>query len=301
VDVARRSVREAIEMVGTGAQAEFLLAHEVLPLLQRFVKDPVIGGGVRKFLDGFPPALQPLYVRMLGPFEVSRGGAEVAAGAFGRRATRQLFKYLLIHRRHPVTREQAIEALWPKSEPRDAANLLKSRLSLLRRALQPHLGEGQPSAFLLAREGTLQIDPRSPCWIDADEFERLADRGDPDSLAEAIELYRGDLLEEDHYEEWTLPERDRLRDVLLRALASLASSHEAASRPEVAQAFWRRLVELDPCAEHAYQGLIRCALALGRQADALRAFEQCRSRLSEDLGVDPAPQTRALIGGLTSR
>lgn len=300
-DESRRLVQEAIGSADSPERVEFLLAHETLPLLRPFIKDPLIGGQVSKFLAGFPQVLLPLYIRMLGPFEVHCGDREIPPRAFGRRATRQLFKYLLLHRRRPVTREEIMEALWPDSEPRRAANVLKARLSLLRRVLQPDLREGRPSAFLLARGGTLQFDTRSPHWIDLDEFERLAGRGEPSGLAEALDLYRGDLLEEDRYEEWTLAERDRVRTMYLKALASLASLHEEGRRIEASLTLWQRLVEHDPCAEQGYQGLIRCCLALGRRSDALRAFEQCRTRLRQELGVDPSPETQALLARPTSR
>ena len=56
---------------------------------------------------------------------------------------------------------------------------------------------------------------------------------------------------------------------------------------------WSAAIEADPSAEHAYRGLIRCYLALGRTADALRAFESCQKALA-DLGAVPSPETVAL-------
>ena len=51
----------------------------------------------------------------------------------------------------------------------------------------------------------------------------------------------------------------------------------------------------DPLAEDLYQGAIRCHLAGGHTANALRAFRRCREQLSIVLGIKPSPATLALI------
>ena len=56
----------------------------------------------------------------------------------------------------------------------------------------------------------------------------------------------------------------------------------------------------DPLAEELYQGAIRCHLAAGRAADALRAYRRCREQLSIVLGVSPSATTSKLIAGLSA-
>lgn len=51
---------------------------------------------------------------------------------------------------------------------------------------------------------------------------------------------------------------------------------------------------VDPLREAGYQRLMRAQAAAGHRAEALRAYQACRRVLSEELGVDPSPETEAL-------
>jgi DNA-binding SARP family transcriptional activator len=53
-------------------------------------------------------------------------------------------------------------------------------------------------------------------------------------------------------------------------------------------------IRIDPTAETAHRALTRGYAELGETAEALRAFEGCRTHLAEELGADTAPQTREL-------
>ena len=50
----------------------------------------------------------------------------------------------------------------------------------------------------------------------------------------------------------------------------------------------------DPYDEAALRTLMRAHVAAGRPASALAEFARVRELLAEELGVDPAPETRAL-------
>jgi DNA-binding SARP family transcriptional activator len=56
----------------------------------------------------------------------------------------------------------------------------------------------------------------------------------------------------------------------------------------------RALVDLDPLDEHAQRLLIGAYAAVGRRADALRQFLECRRALVEQLGIEPDAETLAL-------
>ncbi|MDR7521444.1 MAG: bacterial transcriptional activator domain-containing protein [Armatimonadota bacterium] len=136
--------------------------------------------------------------------------------------------------------------------------------------------------------------------VDLDQYRRAlaraaSSRGDARraALAEAVRLYAGDLFADDPFEEWVQPHRDRLARQYLDTLALLAEAEEAAGEYQSAFLHWQDLADRDPGAEHACRGLMRAHLALGRGADALRAFEACRRALA-DLGAVPSPETMSL-------
>src|SRR4029450_12770025 len=84
----------------------------------------------------------------------------------------------------------------------------------------------------------VSADPRAVS-LDVLEFERCVQEGTPQALAEAVTLYRGDLLEgltvqEPPFEDWLRGERERLHEMALGALARLLDHHRAAGSTEAA-------------------------------------------------------------------
>jgi hypothetical protein len=60
--------------------------------------------------------------------------------------------------------------------------------------------------ILLTRHDTVQINPSSPVWVDALQFQSIT----TSSPEDAINLYQGDLLS-DFYDDWILEEREHYR------------------------------------------------------------------------------------------
>ena len=57
----------------------------------------------------------------------------------------------------------------------------------------------------------------------------------------------------------------------------------------------KEALALDPYRETSYVQLMRLHMSQGNRAEALRAYEQCRAILADDLGVTPSPQTEAVF------
>ena len=130
-------------------------------------------------------------------------------------------------------------------------------------------------------------------------FERLIGEGTPQALAQAITLYRGDLLDglgvrDPAFEEWLLLERQRLRDLAREALAVLLDQHMATGAHDSAAAAARRLLALDPLREAAYRALMQIYAEHGQTAQALKQYQFCRDTLQRELGVKPEPETEQL-------
>jgi DNA-binding SARP family transcriptional activator len=109
-------------------------------------------------------------------------------------------------------------------------------------------------------------------------FEEAADTAlrseDPAAYRAAIELYSGELLPEDRYEEWAEGRRRELGQTFLSLLVELVGLYEerGAENEEMAlsvQALQRLLAE-EPSNEEAHVGLMRLYALLGRQGEALR-------------------------------
>jgi LuxR family transcriptional regulator, maltose regulon positive regulatory protein len=110
----------------------------------------------------------------------------------------------------------------------------------------------------------------------------------------AVELYRGDYLVEDLYEDWTMVERERLSTTYMEMLGRLAHHHmEAGQHQESIRACYR-LLEIDRSHEDSYRVLIRCYVNLGLRGRALRHYQLCEEVLEQTYNTVPASETKAL-------
>jgi DNA-binding winged helix-turn-helix (wHTH) protein len=182
-------------------------------------------------------AMEYLQIRLLGTFEVQRGGEPFTPQDWHSQQTRTILKVLLARRGRAVPSDQLLEILWPGQDPHTTRRRLHVRISQLRRALHPE----DPSAFVLTVEGGYSFAAECNCWVDATTFEALAEEGrhkqEEGELLGAIaayeaarELYRGDFLEEDLYADWAFAERERLRERFLTLLVELAECYAQQGR-----------------------------------------------------------------------
>jgi predicted ATPase/DNA-binding SARP family transcriptional activator len=193
--------------------------------------------------------------------------------------------------------------LWGDWPDRDALSNLRYSLSNLRRAIGDRAraagGDAEPPFLLITRD-TLQCNTASDFWLDVTAFADLTARSDLSSLEKAVGLYRGSFLEgfsvgdSPTFEEWTLFTQERLARQMSSALHRLSAKHEQRGNYEQAQSCAWRQLELDPWDEAAHQRLMRVLALGGQRSAALAQYETCRRLLAEELGVEPAEETRRL-------
>ncbi len=233
------------------------------------------------------PRPTPLKLQLLGTF---RAESEMGALTLPARKAQSLLAYLVLHPEEH-SREKLASLFWGDSTDTQSRNSLRTALKVLRKRLGDNL--------LLADRETVQLNPEYPLWVDARELADTTSRiakGEPSvigHLQSAIDLYRGDLLA-GLYDEWILPERERLRDLYLDTLLRLA--HDARMRGECAQTIElaKRVLALDAANERAHQHLMFCYHASGDRAAALKQYEACVRALRDELGVTPSRETAAL-------
>ncbi|ETT24122.1 transcriptional regulator, SARP family [Rhodococcus rhodochrous ATCC 21198] len=97
-------------------------------------------------------------------------------------------------------------------------------------------------------------------------------------------------------EDWVLFERERLRQLRLHAMESLADQLRGSGRFAEAVEAGLSAVAADPLRESAQRALIGAYLAEGNVADARRQFMMYRRLLWADLGVSPSPELTRLVG-----
>jgi tetratricopeptide (TPR) repeat protein len=109
-----------------------------------------------------------------------------------------------------------------------------------------------------------------------------------------VELYAGELLPEDRYEEWAEEKREELRATYLNLLEELAALYEERGEFGPAVETLRRAVTEEPTNEEAHVGLMRLYAVSDRRREALAQYERLREVLSGQLGSEPNAATQRL-------
>jgi DNA-binding SARP family transcriptional activator len=164
-------------------------------------------------------------------------------------------------------------------------------------------------SFLRSGDHEVAFGPTRRYWLDIEEFEsRVRESVVPgDSLSpqkvtmlrEAVDLYRGDLLE-GVYENWALDQRARLRSLFREALERLMRHHAAARDWSGAISYAERLLSADPFLERVHRALMWFHYAQGDRPAALRQYQLCTEFLRRELSVEPMGETRRLFEEIRS-
>jgi len=218
---------------------------------------------------------------------------------FPTRQTGALLAYLAYHRHRSHPRAELIELLWPECEPRAGRLRLRVALTSLRHQLEPP--GVAPGTVIVAERTSIQLNPDA-CITDVAQFEAALTPHPKQiqRLIEAIERYRGELLP-GYYEEWILPERQRLAELFLQAVDLVVRYLEEVGDLEGAVHYARRAVSADPLREEGQHDLIRLLVAAGQPEAALRQYRELERLLQEHLGDEPAAETRALLRAIERR
>ncbi len=243
-----------------------------------------------------------LQIRTLGPFVVQREDRLLHPHDWVTHKTQQLFKILLTHRGHTVLKDQLIEWLWPELTPKNAANSLRVAVAHLRKALEPDLPNGAQSHWIVSRPNGYLLSTEN-IWLDVEVFlEKIREavywreHERPDlaltAYHAAAELYRGDYLEEDRYEDWTLRTREQLCEAFYNLRYDWAELLAEQHRYSEALVLCQHLLRDYPLREEIWQQMMRFYAASGQRDQAMRAYEQCQAVLRRELDADPLPETQ---------
>jgi len=243
--------------------------------------------------------------RLLGPFELQVDGQPVQHWRGNR--GRMLLAYLLLHRSRPVGRDALGGVFWPDDAPDIVRNRLHVALYGLRRDLR---AISQQPIVVHGRAG-FSLAPDVDLWLDTERFENAvcAARGAEASRKEAaltsyetaLELYRGDLLDDAPFEEWALLDREQLRVKHLETLDRTAVIHfELGHYAECIQ-LCQRLISGELCREDIHRQLMRCYARLNQPHLAVHQYNQCGRQLRDELGIEPTEATRQLYEQIRRR
>ena len=247
---------------------------------------------------------EDLRIELLGGFRIACGQDEIPDDGWRLAKARSLVKIVALAPGQSILREQLVDLLWPELDPDAGANNLHQALHVARRTLGALFPETKPNRILRLQRGVLSLEPPAPLWIDAESFEReareLQSTDDPASFYPTLDIYRGDLLPDDLYEDWAAERRIALHEQYLSLLDRLAGLHRSRREATPAIDALRRVVAIEPDREEAHRGLMELYALTGRRQQAIRQYERAREILERELELEPEPETDDLYDAILS-
>lgn len=250
-----------------------------------------------------------LELKLLGTFQATLDG-EVLTG-FRSDKARALLAYLAVESARPHRRDWLATLLWGGFDDRSARRSLSSALANLRQLLSPlgaiaALDANRSDIWLQANPQIIAVDvarlrehldwPRTHAHRSSIRCAACNER-----LAQAADLYIGSFLpgltftDSPVFDEWQRTQQETLHQQVLAALGQLAMHHLVAGRYGLAEQVARRQIGMQPWHEEAHR-LVMLALAKsGQRNAALAQYEQCRTLLDAELGVEPERETTELF------
>jgi len=244
-----------------------------------------------------------LRIYLAGEVAVEHGDLLLREADLAGRQGRLAFVYLVAERERAVTQSELAELLWPDSLPPSWPVALSAVISKLRQRL---------GAIGLDRDRIIanafrcyQFRPPPDSWIDLEaaadalhQAEGALQAGQPEaaygpSLIATTIARRPFLTGEDA--PWVMTRRERLHDILVRALDCRVEALVWNGELALAQDQARAAVELEPFRESGYRRLMQVLVRRGDRAEAVRVYQDCKRRLADELGVAPSGETETLL------
>jgi ATP/maltotriose-dependent transcriptional regulator MalT/DNA-binding SARP family transcriptional activator len=234
-----------------------------------------------------------LIIRAFGKATISVGGKLLTLSDWQTQSVRDLFFFFLTSQK-PLTREQVGQALWPDiDEPPKIKLRFKNDIYRLRRAVGQDVITYEDVLYKFNRALDFEYD------VEAFESflaraKSTKDVGEQITLYQkAVDLVTGRFLDE-IYADWAMIERERLSQVFLTALHTLAELLQKQAQPEQALAACQRALDYEPTFEAAYSLSMQVYHRMGDRASVIRTYQLCRETLHRQIGLMPSKETEQL-------
>jgi LuxR family transcriptional regulator, maltose regulon positive regulatory protein len=210
----------------------------------------------------------------------------------------EMLKALVACVGHEISDDTISDCLWPDTDGDRALQNFTVTLHRLRKLI------GHPGIIILKdHKVCLNSDL---CWVDIWALQRLF--GDLDhilthqnipegkllTLAEKLQLmYKGFFLNGDQ-EPWAIRKRHQIHNRWTHIVRQLVVQLEDHRRCSSALQLYRHTLKIDPTAEWACRGAMRCGIELREFDDAWTSYERFKTACQQTYDHSPSPQTEAL-------
>jgi DNA-binding SARP family transcriptional activator len=229
-------------------------------------------------------------IRLLGGFSIADDGCQVRLPFSAQRVLAALAL-----RPASFDRTQLGEILYPQGRKTQISASLRSALWRAKREIGGPLIESHGPYLRLAQDVTVDLQywlQKARILASAPKIEGpIGDDGEVEALSQELLPTWG--------EEWLVLDQQRWDQLRLHALERLAERFLEGGRHMEALEAGLAAVSIEPYRESAHRSLIRTFIAEGNSASAVAQYQRYHRLLTNELGLRPTSQMKALVDGLT--
>ena len=319
-DTARQELQEALDFTGAIGQSAIVAAWQAKDWLAKLRNEngarsmtrrlfekadrlgdqlPSIRRQLRRLAHSSEAPAPILTIRAFGAGQVWLNGKPVGVNDWQTQSVRELFFFCLAARR-PLTREQIGAALWPGTEdPARFKMRFKNEMYRLRRAVGQETVpfDGEMYYFNGAVDHEYDVEDFEAYVARAKASRRPAEQ--IDFYERAVGLVRGKYLQ-DIGGSWVLPEQERLHQMHLAAMHTLAGLYQREGQIPKAIEICQAALSAEPTFEAAYRLMMEIYHRVGDRGSVVHVYQNCETAMRRTFGLAPSEETQQLYHKLTS-
>jgi ATP/maltotriose-dependent transcriptional regulator MalT/DNA-binding SARP family transcriptional activator len=248
-----------------------------------------------------------LYLRTFGGVRLHRGNWSGPELKIDKRRVRTLLAVLAAYASTSLTRDMAVEMLWPEADADSAVNNLNQTVFQLRRYIDPGYRGGESPEYVISTSEQVALNP-DLVLTDLEEVRRLpgrlaaADWEQRQTVARrALALVKGEFLADLRYEHWTSTQQISVHNEVRERLLPIALAPVTRYAVEVSTQAASALLSLDPFDEQATLALAACLSHSGRRVAARDLVVDFAQRVQAELDVEPSSELTAAAESMGAR
>ncbi|MBK9247166.1 MAG: tetratricopeptide repeat protein [Ignavibacteria bacterium] len=299
IQKTRQKAEQLLRLSSSTLTGEFLAITHTLKH-QGFVLTTVIPPETVK-----KPKSSPIIsVQTFGHFSVNIGNRELTSEDWQRKKARDIFKILLMNHRKSISAEELIDILWLNAAGKNLIPTLWNCVSYIRKALEPTIKPRQPSAYIKIVGKNYMLDLGADAKIDFLTFREIVTKAHKQSTIktqiemyeQAIEMYKGEFLKEDTFEDWSSFERESLKEQYLNILTFVGKYYLELNNTTQSILYARKILEIDKVQDDGYEILFKSLKSSGYISELTKSWTFCKASYRREFLSLPPKHLSILVG-----
>ena len=191
-----------------------------------------------------------LKIHLLGQFKLEANQENLDLPS---RPAQSLLAYLVLNKGVVFRREKLASLFWLDATESNARSYLRQALWRIRKSFEK--ATLVSDMYLGINDISISFKPEGDYWLDTEEFLLTDEEASLDEFLDRVKLYRGELLP-GFYDDWVLPERERLQAAFQQRMAFLLEKLIRAKRWDQAIHQGEIWLRLGHSPEPAFRALI---------------------------------------------